>query len=63
MRKMIRENMQILLSVLLLLAGFYYAVSLVWQMLELPCFWWSKAALVAAAAVLDFGFILWIQKT
>ena len=63
MRKMIRENMQILLSVLLLFAGFYHTVSKVWQILELPFFWWIRFAFLAAAAVLNFGFILWIQKT
>ena len=63
MKKIILEYVQALLLVLLLLAGFYYAVSMAWEIFHLPCFWWSKAALVAAAAVLDFGFILWIQKT
>ena len=63
MRKMIRENMQIVLSVLLLLIGFYHAVSLVWQVLELPYFWWNRIAFLVTAAVLNFGFILWIQKT
>lgn len=63
MKKIILEYIQALLLVLLLLAGFYYAVRMAWEMLRIPCFWWNQIAYVTVAAVLNFGFILWIQKT
>lgn len=63
MRKIIREDMQIVLMILLLFSGFYNAVEIAWTALELPLLWWSPVAFLCSAAVLNLGFILWIQKT
>lgn len=63
MRKLIREDMQIILMILFLFSGFYNAVEIAWSVLQLPLFWWSRIAYLCTAAVLNFGFILWIQKT
>ena len=49
--------------VLLLFSGFYNAVEIAWTALELPFLWWTRAVFICAAAVLNLGFILWIQKT
>lgn len=63
MKKIIRENTQILLMVLLLFSGFYQHISSAWMALELPMFWWVRVVFVFAAAFLNFLFIIWIQKT
>ena len=63
MRKMIRQNMQVLLMILLMQNGFHRLFELAWIYLEFPCFRWLQVAFMIAAGAANFCFILWIQKT
>ena len=61
MRRMIRENMQAILMVLLLFFGFYHAVESAWTALLLPQHWWTPVVFIFTAGFLNVCFIAWIQ--